>query len=252
MFTNWDQIENWIRDNQFVHWVFYEKNPNESGDKDNIKIADSNYYTGDFEDKIAMTKKYIILNGGVAFGAGFKTPNATQGGTVCKVRLEAEAPAAPVGGIGYTQQTLAEMRESLRKELQAEWDKKEYERLRKDLDRERKEFEAEKNSAIGILTNYLAPVGKALLQRNKVAGVDASAPVTAEPVQPIKSQEPAEPEQPEEESPFTDEEADKLFDLMARFKKVEPQYMQLLEAVVTMAENGDSTYTMAKGFLIKE
>lgn len=254
MFTNWDQIESWIRDNQFVHWVFYEKNPNESGDKDNIKIADSNYYTGDFEDKLAMTKKYITLNGGVAFGIGFKTPNTTQGGTVCKVRLEPEVQMAqPANGVGMPSQTIGELRESLRKELQAEWDKKECEKMRKDLEADRKAFEAEKQSAMGFLVGYLAPLGKAFLQK-KVAGVDTAAPVEAEPVHPIVAKEVAAPvpgSQAEQE-PFTDEEADKLYNLLARFKKVEPQYMQLIEAVVTMAETGNPMYGAAKGVLIKE
>ena len=256
MFTNWDQIESWIKDNQFVHWVFFKGNPNDREDKANDKIVDSNYYTGDDEDKLAMTKKYLLLYGGHAYGLGFKTPNTTQGGTVCEVRIEPELKvAAPTNGVGITPDAIGELRESLRKELQAEWEKKEYERLRKELDRERKEFEAEKNSAIGLIAGYLAPVGKALLQKKNCAGTDTSTPVEAEPVQPIVAKEaavatPAEANQ--EEDPFTDEEADKLYALLARFKKVEPQYMQLIEAVVEMAENGDQTYTMAKGILIKQ
>ena len=38
---------------------------------------------------------------------------------------------------------------------------------------------------------------------------------------------------------------------MARLKKVEPNYLALLESVVEMAESGDATYKMAKGFLLK-
>ena len=49
---------------------------------------------------------------------------------------------------------------------------------------------------------------------------------------------------------FTEQEADKLFDLMARFKQAEPQYMEMIEKVVAMAENGDATYKMAKSVLV--
>ena len=38
---------------------------------------------------------------------------------------------------------------------------------------------------------------------------------------------------------------------MVRFKAVEPDYLQLIEAVVKMAESGDSMYNMAKGMLLK-
>ncbi|MBO5933022.1 MAG: hypothetical protein J6Q19_04780 [Bacteroidaceae bacterium] len=253
MFTNWDQIESWIRDNQFVHWVFFKGNPNDREDKANDKIADSNYYTGGDEDKLAMTKKYLMLHGGHAYGLGFKSPNTTQGGTICEVRLDPEIQvAAPASGVGIPPQSIGELRESLRKELQTEWDKKECEKMRKDLEADRKAFEAEKQSAMGFLVGYLAPLGKAFLQK-KVAGVDTAAPVEAEPVHPIVAKEVAAPVpgSQAEQDPFTDEEADKLYDLLARFKKVEPQYMQLIEAVVEMAEKGDQTYTMAKGFLIK-
>ena len=93
-----------------------------------------------------------------------------------------------------------------------------------------------------------------------VAGVDTAEPVHARPI----VAEPQPKEKPEEDpdekdnqelvdiaNDFTDEEGEKLTALMSRFKKVEPQYMELIEAVVEMAERGDSTYTMAKGFLIK-
>ena len=85
----------------------------------------------------------------------------------------------------------------------------------------------------------------------KVAGVDANEPVHAAPIVADRGEE----QQPEEAEPqeevFTDEESEKLFDLMARFKKVEPRYLELIEAVVTMAENGDGTYNVAKGVLLK-
>ena len=120
---------------------------------------------------------------------------------------------------------------------------KRYEDERKSFEQEKRAFEAEKASAIGLLVHHLSPVLSALGQK-RVAGVDASAPVQAQPITTIEQEEMIN-------EIFTDEESDKLFDLMARFKAAEPEYMQLIECVVKMAESGDGTYTMAKGFLLK-
>lgn len=250
MFTKWEQVEEWIRDNNFAHWVFYRTNPNESTEKINNIIADSNFYTGGDEDKIAMTRKYLIANGGKAYGVGFRTPNTTQGGIVCEVRLEQEIPQTqPTAGVGMPYD-MESLRESIIKEVKAEYERKEYERKRSELERERKEFEEQKNSAIGLLTNYLAPVAQALMAGRgaRVAGVDTQEPVVAQPIIPIEQQQ--EQENMAQQEIFTEQEADKLFELMARFKQAEPQYMEMIEKVVAMAESGDATYKMAKSVLV--
>ena len=252
MLTTFEQVREWITDNGFKRWVLYKDYSKSE------KIIDSAAFAvSDMPDKLAMTEKYLRLAGGHAYAAGAPTNAVNDLTTTAEIRLAEET--APAAGVGYTAAPVneAQLRETIRKEMQAEWDKREYEQKRKQLDEERKEFEADKQSAIGLITGYLAPVAKAMMQRH-VAGVpqDAEEPVHADPIQPIvaerpQTHEPQEEEEHEEQSPFTDEEADKLFDLMARFKKVEPQYMELIEAVVKMAESGDATYTMAKGFLIK-
>lgn len=253
MFTKWEQVEEWIRDNNFAHWVFYRTNPNESTEKINNIIADSNFYTGGDEDKIAMTRKYLIANGGKAHGVGFRTPNTTQGGIVCEVRLDQDMPqvAQPTAGIGMQGYDMESLRASIIKEIRAEYEQKEYERKRSELERERKEFEEQKNSAIGLLTNYLAPVAQALIAGRgaRVAGVDTQEPVVAQPIIPIQEQQQEQEDMAQQEI-FTEQEADKLFELMARFKQAEPDYMQMIEKVVAMAENGDATYKMAKSVLV--
>lgn len=252
MFTKWEQVEEWIRDNNFAHWVFYRTNPNESTEKINNIIADSNFYTGGDEDKIAMTRKYLLINGCKAYGVGFRTPNTTQGGIVCEVRLEQDTPQTqPTAGVGAPYD-IESLRESIVKEIKADYERKEYERKRAELDRERKEFEEQKNSAIGLLTNYLAPVAQALMAGRgaRVAGVDTQEPMVAQPIIPIEQQEQEQTDMAQQQEIFTEQEADKLFDLMARFKQAEPQYMEMIEKVVAMAENGDATYKMAKSVLV--
>lgn len=252
MFTKWEQVEEWIRDNNFAHWVFYRTNPNESTEKINNIIADSNFYTGGDEDKIAMTRKYLIANGGRAHGVGFRTPNTTQGGIVCEVRLDQDMPQAqPTAGIGMQGYDVESLRESIMKEVRAEYERKEYERKRSELERERKEFEEQKNSAIGLITYHLAPFAQALMAGRgaRVAGVDTQEPVVAQPIIPIEQQQEQE-NMAQQQEIFTEQEADRLFDLMARFKQAEPQYMEMIEKVVAMAESGDATYKMAKSVLV--
>lgn len=164
--------------------------------------------------------------------------------------------------------------------LMTKFERERLEQERKELRDEKREFERVKNGAIGLVVQKFAPVVDALAGRlaplPRVAGVDAENPVHAQVIKPISEHkpeqehnepdsgdgrshdvritehtEPSEPVAGDEPDVFTDEESDELFALMARFKAVEPQYMDLLRAVVQMAESGDSTYAMAKGFLLK-
>lgn len=254
MFTKWEQVEEWIRDNNFAHWVFYRTNPNESTEKINNIIADSNFYTGGDEDKIAMTRKYLLMNGCKAYGVGFRTPNTTQGGIVCEVRLEQEISQVtqPTAGVGMPCD-MESLRASIIQEIRAEYERKEYERKRSEFEREQKAFEEQKNSVIGLLTQHLAPFAQALITGRgaRVAGVDTQEPVVAQPIIPIQEQEQQQTEDmAQQQEIFTEQEADKLFELMARFKQAEPQFMEMIEKVVAMAESGDARYTAAKAFLV--
>lgn len=255
MFTTWEQINDWIKDNQFDHWVFSTNRPTD--EEKVIKIVDSDYYAGDYDDKLAMTRKYLESNGGHYYGVAWRKPQVKNGGTYCEVRLEQTMPASGIGNMMQPQFDEAAMRKRITEEIKTQMALERFEQERKDFEREKREFQKEKEGVWGLAIKYLSPVAAAALGGRgglrDVAGLDAEEPVVTEPVQPLHTtEEPvAEAEKQIEQSPFTDEEADKLFELLARFKKVEPQYLELLEAVVTMAENGDTTYTMAKGVLIK-
>ena len=264
MFTNWDQVEEWLRDNNFAHWIIYTRRP-EEGDKNNNIIVDSKFYTCGDEDKIAMTKKYLLANGGRGFAVGFATPNTTVGGVVAEIRLEGQnEPSNGVSGIaGY--QSIGELRESIAREVRAQIKAEQYEAEKKQFEKDKAEFEAEKQTAMGALVHYFAPIGKMLMEnklmpRPRVAGLDTDHDVRARrivsedgrPVDDSEQKPEDAPENtPEQEEPFTDAEAEQLMALMVRFKAVEPDYLQLIEAVVKMAESGDSMYNMAKGMLLK-
>ena len=260
MFTSWDQVEEWLHDNNFAHWIIYRERPSE-GEKNNNIIVDSKFYTADDADKIAMTKKYLLANGGRGFAVGFATPNTTVGGVIAEIRLEAQnEPYNGITGLqGYG--SIDELRGSITREIRAQIKAEQYEAEKKQFEKDKAQFEAEKQTALGAIVHYFAPIGQMLMERKfmpqaRVAGIDAQEDVHARRIvpedgRPIDAPEQPAQEQPEQQEPFTDDEAEQLMALMVRFKAVEPNYLQLIEAVVKMAESGDGMYNMAKGMLLK-
>ena len=258
MFTSWDQVQSWIEDNNFARWIFYKNNPEGREEKAaaDIIIDSKNFTVSDFHDKLAMTEKYIRMYGAKVYGVGFQSPEYTRNGVYCEVRLQEDAPANGASGIGGSwQEQIGAMRESIMREVRAEVEAENLRNRIADLDKREKELNERENSAMGAIAHYLAPLGQMIMQKKmglpRVAGIDADEPVHAARIVPGNPEQEQELVDMANESVFTDEEEEKLFDLLSRFKKVEPQYMELIEAVVTMAENGDATYNMAKGFLIK-
>lgn len=254
MFTQWQQVESWIRDNGINSWRFsYDRTGTQtdgettSQTRSNRLAVLSDAFPGDLDEKIALTKRRLMAEANQTLYGYGKRGKENTGLLYCEVRLvdELQQPGAqPVSSVPvYPQFDEAAISARIRKEVMQEMELKRYEDERKSFEQEKRAFEAEKASAIGLLVHHLSPVLSALGQK-RVAGVDASAPVQAQPITTIEQEEMIN-------EIFTDEESDKLFDLMARFKAVEPEYMQLIECVVKMAESGDGTYTMAKGFLLK-
>lgn len=256
MFTRWQEVENWIRDNGLNSWRFmYDRtgiNPTADGEekqtRSNRLAVLSDAFPGDFEEKIALTKRRLLSeNNQVLYGYG-KRGKENTGMLYCEVRLVDELQQPSVHGVSSlpAYQPIDENKiiERVRRECMLEFENKLYQEEKKAFEREKKQFEEEKSSAIGALVHFMSPVLSAINQK-RVAGLDAERPVHAAPIRTIEESEEMADEL------FTKEESDKLFDLMARFKSVEPRFLELLENVVVMAENGDQTYNMAKGFLLK-
>ena len=272
MFTKWHEVEDWISDNNIKKWVFTKTNPTgkEANAVDNGVIVSTTYWDKDENNpmdisrKLDLTKKYLEQYGERVFGIGYSSASGTRGGLYCEVCLSSAQPQAPVGftpqipaGTGSVDEEA--LTERIKKELRLEYDQRDFERERKNFDEEKRQFEADKASVLGAVIGYLKPYIPALsgigkTEHRLVAGLDGEDMEAAKikPVDP-NPEAPAdgEPQEPEQENIFTGEESDKLFELMARFKKVEPQYLELLENVVVMAESGDTTYAMAKKFLLK-
>ena len=248
MLTSFDQVKDWILDNSFKRWIFYK----DSSCKE--KIIDSKAFAvSDQADKLAMTEKYLRMAGGHAFGHGFADNGSdAERATVCEVRLEdmSAQPANGVGGypplnIGDLDAMEARMEGRLRKQIQAEMREADYQKRLADVERREKELDSERQSALGAIMHYFAPIGQQMLQSKllkNVAGLDANEPVHADPIQPITTDQPEEPM-------FTDEEDEKITELMAAWKAADPDYLKYLEKIVELCTSGDSKYTMAKSFL---
>lgn len=255
MFTSWDQVQSWIEDNNFARWIFYKNNPEGREDKATDIIIDSkNFTVSDFHDKLAMTEKYIRMYGAKVYGVGYQSPESNRNGVYCEVRIQEDAPAQGTNGIGGGYPSIGELTETITKQVRAEIEAENMRKREADLDKREKELQERENSAMGAIAHYLAPLGQMIMQKKmgmpRVAGVDANEDVHAQ----IIAHDPQEQELVDmaNESDFTEEEEQKIYDLLSRFKKAEPEhYLQMIETVVMMAENGDPTYNMAKGFLIK-
>ena len=258
MITSWNELDQWIRDNNLSRWIFTKTNRDKASSNDangtpNDKIVDSDYYGENLEDKLAITKRNLEQYGRLVYGYGWQGGKKTDG-ICCEVLL---APvAAPAAGVGVVQPAvdIAGMENRIRQQIKAEMEAERYERERKDFEKEKKQFEEDKQGVMGLLVGYLAPVAKTMMEKGRmphIGTVDAEADVQTKRIEPATPEEEAPVDEPEVESPFTEEEEDKIYDLMVRFKAAEPDCIQMLETVVGMAEAKDATYTMAKNFLMK-
>ncbi len=251
MLTTWNQVQEWITDNGFKRWVIYKDATRTE------KILDSAAFTvSDQADKLAMTEKYLRQAGGRAYAAGAQSGATSDLSTTCEIRLQEQPTQGVGGGEAFN---IGELRESIMREVKATMELENLKKREAEVERREKELEEERKSAIGAIIHYLAPMGQQLIARKmmpKVAGLDADEPVHADPITIVPRDN--APEAPEEQDAtgqqgqddFTEEESQELYALLVRFKKAEPDYLPMLRKVVAMAEAGDATYTMAKGFLV--
>ena len=258
MFTQWQQVESWIRDNGLNSWRFsYDRTGTQtdgettSQTRSNRIAVLSDAFPGDLDEKIALTKRRLVAESNQTLYGYGKRGKENTGLLYCEVRLvdEFQQPGAQAVSSVPVHQPIDEsaLAERIRKEVKQEMELQRYMDERKAFDDRVREFEQKQNGVMGLLVEYLSPVVSAMAHKN-VAGVDATHPVTAKPVQQIQTETEIGAEDMNEI--FTEKESDDLFDLTARFKSVEPQYMQLIERVVTMAESGDNMYHMARKMLL--
>ena len=289
--STWDQFRQWIDDNGIVNWKISASRAPQNNElrfsynddktlEENLDIC---------RRRLESEAGRILYATGWrtprATGGGFSCEIQFYGPAAAMPQPAAPAAPPPAMQVGATFDRATMIRD-ITLQVQNEFNRKDLERREKDLaDRER-EYRAAQEGVMGLLVRYLAPVAQAFMSRGApaMAGVrplGEDDEVAARPIRPQEEQG-EEGEEGEsikykgervgddgesmkengesagngaaddgEDSPFTDQEADRLLSLMARFKAVEPDYLRLLEAVVGMAERGEVTYNMAKGFLLR-
>ena len=247
MLTTFDQVKEWITDNGLKRWMLFKDYSCKE------KFLDSAAFPGDQSDKIAMTEKYLRS---VANGNAYAKGGVNAG----KDDMDTVQPTQGIGG-GYP--SIGELTQTITKQVRAEIEAERWKEREKEIERREKEFAEKESSTWGLIVSKLAPVAQQLIsgakqpQYRMTAGVDTKEPVHADPI--IVNEPQEEQQQPDEQeteaakSPwddFTEEEGAELGELLSRFKKAEPEYLPMIRKVVEMAEAGDSTYKMAKGFLV--
>lgn len=260
---SWGEIQAWMQDNGIQRWNI--SRTQDKQDNNNVFVYDKEKSLD--ENKLICERSLDRFAGDVMYITGWRTEAAKTGGFFAMILYERNASAAPtatmqpqVGGLyGVGSQVdIGALTADIEQRISNRYEKERLERLEKDLREEKRDLEAQKNSAMGILAQTLAPFAQQLAGKlaplPKVAGLDAAEDVQAAKIHAAQEPQAEQAETVEEdvEEIFcTEAEYRKMLALMERFAAVEPQWLALLEAVTTLAENGDNTYTMAKGFLLK-
>ncbi|MCM1070000.1 MAG: hypothetical protein NC346_09020 [Prevotella sp.] len=247
---SWDSVYAFIRTNDIQRWNISRTKGNQSND--NVFLYNSEKT---FDDNLNTSMSLLnMFAGDMLYFVGWTGDKSKTNGFSAIIQYEnQQQPATPqVAGVGSGSAIdIQQLTQDIRREIKNEFDQERLTRERKEFEDARRDFQQKQDGVVGLLVQYLAPVAQQLAGRlsPRVAGIDAEEPVSAQPIH----AEPVSTEQSdvEEEEPFTDEEGEELMELMQRFKAVEPNYIELIRRVVELAEAGDSTYTMAKQFLIK-
>ena len=258
IFRTFDEVAAWVNDNKLSRYNFRNGRPG-GEDKNNYIFT----YDEDVSPEINLSnlERRLQAHAGLhLWGVGWRAKNSNTGGVMCEVQYGkdedsqlAKLQSMISGGIGRPMQpeySLEEMEKKMEERLTMKFRLEQMEKDRKDFEHDKREFEKEKNGVIGALVNYFAPVAQIWMQKQglaKVAGTD----VPAEKIVPVGDEAPDNGPEEQTADELPEEESIKAYELLVRFRNVEPQYLQLLESVVTMAENGDKTYEMAKNFLLK-
>ena len=251
--TTFDQFREWVEDNKIVTWKISASTAKQNND---LRF----YYDDDktMEENLFVCRRRLEMEvGRRLYATGWRTKNATGGGFGCEIMIGGESSFAPQqvsgAGSGFSREEL------IRDVTQQVTNQFERERLKakeKEIDEKIKQYESDKQGVMGLLVNYLAPVAQKVLHLPSVAGVpvENGEDVAVEKIVPVEHDSiTEEPEvEPTDTEDFTDEESERLRCLMLRFKAVEPEYLTMIERVVSMAEDGDSTYAMAKKFLLNK
>ena len=291
-----DKVVEWLKLNNIIQWSLCTNAQTQA----NNKIFESNieYRFEDeierMKQVVALSQNpmlYINAKQNTAKSINNYTetwrnmPEASQGITGCGTQGIGAIPA------GYMSPEEVDRRiETRLAEERYKRDREDFERERKEFRQEKREFDRFKNGAIGTLLEKAMPYLGGVLGIQplaegfkNVAGVGGTAEPSEEiddiparraedaqaaeqevpaaaPAAPAAPVAPAAPQAPAVPDAFTDEEADKLYVIMKRYKDFDPDYLQVIEKFVEIATKGEGvnvmgtfklTYEQIKDYILK-
>lgn len=145
-------------------------------------------------------------------------------------------------------------------ENELRWREKELSKRESTLAEAEKEFKRSQEGIIGILVKKAEPFISQFMPHAAVAGVESPTPVEPIPAKTMPAESDTMPMSVEEPDVFTEEEADRLFSAMARYKEADPEYLEVLESFVNLVCSGEPfsvfgakiDYTMVKNVILQK
>ena len=268
---NVEKVIEWLKLNNIVHWSLH----NNANTQANNKIFES-YDDCNIEDEFERMRRVVGLSQNPTIYINAKQNlskqvnnyqetwrNMPDNTGVTGVAPSATIGAAELANMGYLTPEEADKR--IAAALEAERfrrEKEDFEKAIKEFKAEKKEFDNFKHSAIGALLEKGLPYLGAMFgvepkadAYRRVAGtsgptvantIQAQNPDAEEPEEePIDKENDNAPTPPvqtvpvaEEPEVFGEEESDRLFELMKRFKEFDPDYLSVVEKIVNIATSG--------------
>lgn len=241
--TTYDKIPEILRLNNCTYWTIRSK-------KDTNSYIFKCEKDSGFDDNLSRMQNVMNLYKGSYFILeGKENSEANRGSFTFEFSNENTSyknqPAEIVGiGSSISESDINSRIENATNAVRLEFEKKDLERRERDLEAREKEYREEKASTIGIIVDKIGKVLPRIFPQVAVAGMQDEHVHVA----------PSRSDQHDTEGEISEigiENSD-IENLLERFSAVEPEWYRLLNNIVEMAERKDSTYTMARNFLLQK
>lgn len=247
-----DNLVKWITNNGLIRWTISTK---ENG-SENARIFESNpEVSRDAELERMRSVLELSTNANLyVFGAtkdgktvgnfSERWNNVPDGDMVSGVQQVPQPVQQLMDGYISKEELEIRIRKSI-EDYQFKLDKQRFEEEKKEFRAEKKEFDEFKNGAIGQIIERAMPYLSRIMPSKQPVATVAGVGDTMISANPIVSRDATT----EDDDVFTDEESDKLYDIVARYKAYDPDnYMQVLDKLVTIATE-DKPITIMNGMV---
>ena len=253
-----NNVLQWLDVNGILQWTVFQG----SGSAGQGKIFESNIEMPQ-ETEVDRFKTVMALSENTLVKIVGKTNPKQQTGVFVETWSNVSAApthsigAAPVMDADYIDKKIA----AAVHEERLMWREKELAKRESSLADAEKEFKRNQEGIVGILIEKAAPFISKLVPRTAVAGVQTSTPVDPIPVREVVSGTESQDDVAGGTSSdvFADDEADRLFNAMTRYKEADPEYLEVLESFINTVTSGEPfsvygmkvDYTTIKNVILK-